>query len=155
MAAVNPDFFVNQAWTGYFSTRGDWRSVFHGIGCHNLKDLPFATFGNHMSNTSAPVAVDHRVRFRVVDTLVNGDFILQSNHFHTRDEMYSLTVLVERRTGRLSICMSRPGDTAPRALQTASRNALNTPFGIVYGIEPGSWLWLWKAEWSDRHNGPR
>lgn len=155
LAAVNPDFFVDHAWTGYLSTRGDWRSVYHGIGCHNLRDLRSANLTNHDYNTNAPVVVDHRVRFRVIDTLKNGDFILQSNYFHTRDDMYALTMLVERRTGRLSIRLSRPGDAICRPLQIGTKNALNTPFGIVYGIEPGSWLWLWKAEWSDGHNGTR
>lgn len=155
MATVGPDFFVNQAWTGYLSTRGDWRSVYHGIGCHNLRDLPSAHFVNHVSSAKVPIAVDHRVRFRIIESLANGDFVLQSNYFHTRDDMYSLTMLVERRTGRLSICMSRPGDATPRSLQAESRNALNTPFGIVYGIEPGSWLWLWKAEWSEGQSDAR
>lgn len=155
MAAVSPSFFTDHAWTGYLSTRGDWRSVYHGIGCHNLRDLPSANLVNHRYNTSAPVVIDHRVEFRVVDTLANGDFILRSNYFHTRDDMYTLSMLVERRTGRLSICMSRPGDATPKPLHIGIRNALNTPFGIVYGIEPGSWLWLWKVEWSDGYSGAR
>lgn len=155
MAAVSPDFFVDHAWTGYLSTRGDWRSVYHGIGCHNLRDLPSANLSNRMHSTNVSVVADHRVRFRVVDTLANGDYILQSNYFHTRDDMYTLTMLVERRTGRLSISMSRPGDSTPKPLQIESRNALNTPFGIVYGIEPGSWLWLWKAEWSGEDSNSR
>ncbi|KAH6638776.1 hypothetical protein C7974DRAFT_121367 [Boeremia exigua] len=152
MAAVSPEFFVNTAWTGYLTTRGDWRSVYHGIGCHNLRDLPSASFVDHMYGTDVPVVIDNTVRFRVIDTFADGDFILRSNYFHTRDDMYTLTMLVERRTGRLSICMSRPGDASPKSLQIGLRNALNTPFGIVYGIEPGSWLWLWKADWSDEQN---
>jgi hypothetical protein len=148
MATVSPDFFTDHAWTGYLTTRGDWRSVYHGIGGHNLMDLPLTGGAGHPNSTNAPVALDHTVRFRVVNTLANGDFVLQSNYFHTRDNMYTLTVLVERRTGRLSICMSRPGDPPPRALQASPRNAISTPFGIVYGIEPGSWLWLWKVDWS-------
>ncbi|KAJ4988574.1 hypothetical protein SVAN01_05865 [Stagonosporopsis vannaccii] len=152
IAAVSPSFFTDHAWTGYLSTRGDWRSVYHGIGCHNLRDLTSTNLPSRTHTTSVPMVVDHRVKFRVVDTLANGDFILQSNFFHTRDNMYTLSMLVERRTGRLSICMSRPGDATSKPLQIGTRNALNTPFGIVYGIEPGSWLWLWKAEWSDGHN---
>ena len=148
LAAVGPDFFTGHAWTGYVSTRGDWRSVYHGIGGHNLRDLPSANGFDHMCSTNVPVAVDHTVRFRVVATLANGDFIMRSNCFHTRDDMHTLSVFVERSTGRLSIRMSRPSDALPRSLQASSRNALNTPFGIVYGIEPGSWLWLWKMEWS-------
>lgn len=148
VTTIDPDFFTNHAWTGYLTTRGDWRSVYHGIGGHNLMDLPFKGATSHINGCNAPVALDHTVRFRIVNTLTNGNFVLQSNYFHTRDNMYTLTVLVERRTGRLSIYMSRPGDAAPRALQASPRNALNTPFGIVYGIEPGSWLWLWKVEWS-------
>ncbi|KAF3038974.1 hypothetical protein E8E12_002398 [Didymella heteroderae] len=148
MATNGPDFFTNHAWTGYLTTRGDWRSVYHGIGGHNLRDLPLKNAVGHMASANIPVALDHTVRFRIIDTLANGDFVLQSNYFHTRDDMYALTVLVERRTGRLSICMSRPGESPPRTLQACPRNALNTPFGIVYGIEPGSWLWLWKVEWS-------
>jgi hypothetical protein len=148
MATVSSDFFVDHAWTGYLTTRGDWRSVYHGIGGHNLRDLPWTNEARYMGSTDTTIALDHRVRFHVVDTLANGDFVLQSNYVHTRDNMYTLTMLVERRTGRLSICMSRPGVAPPRVLQTCPRNALNTPFGIVYGIEPGSWLWLWKAEWS-------
>ncbi|KAF2629244.1 hypothetical protein BU25DRAFT_420123 [Macroventuria anomochaeta] len=148
MASMSPDFFTDHTWTGYVSTRGDWRSVYHGIGGHNLRDLPLGKGFDHMRTTNGPVAIDHTVRFRVIDTLANGDFILRSNYFHTRDDMYTLAMLVERRTGRLSICMSRPGDASPKALQTGSKNALNTPFGIVYGIEPGSWLWLWKSEWA-------
>ena len=111
-------------------------------------DLPLAGGTGDLNSPNAPVALDHTVRFRVVNTLSNGDFVLQSNYFHTRDNMYTLTVLVEKRTGRMSICMSRPGDSPPHGLQASPRNALNTPFGIVYGIEPGSWLWLWKVEWS-------
>lgn len=148
MATIGPDFFTNNAWTGYLTTRGDWRSVYHGIGGHNLRDLPLTNGIDHMGSAAGLVALNRTVRFRVVDTLANGDFVLRSNYFHTRDNMYILTVLVERRTGRLSICMSRPGDALPRTLQACPRNALSTPFGIVYGIEPGSWLWLWKAEWS-------
>lgn len=148
MVTIGPDFFTNYAWTGYLTTRGDWRSVYHGIGGHNLRDLPLTNGFEHMGSATGLVALDRTVRFHVVDTLANGDFVLQSNYFHTRDNMYTLTVLVERRTGRLSVCMSRPGDALPRTLQAYPRNALNTPFGIVYGIEPGSWLWLWKAEWS-------
>lgn len=151
MAAVKPDFFTDHAWTGYVSTRGDWRSVYHGIGCHNLRDLSSAQTINDMYGEDKAVAVDETVRFQVVDTLVNGDFVLRSNYFHTRDCMYTLSILVEKRTGRLSVCMSGPDDATPRSLQTSSRNGLNTPFGIVYGIEPGSWLWLWKAEWSARY----
>lgn len=148
MATIGPDFFVDHAWTGYLTTRGDWRSVYHGIGGHNLMDLPLAGGIGDLNSPNAPVALDHTVRFRVVNTLSNGDFVLQSNYFHTRDNMYTLTVLVEKRTGRMSIFMSRPGDSPPRGLLASPRNALNTPFGIVYGIEPGSWLWLWKVEWS-------
>ncbi|KAF1925010.1 uncharacterized protein M421DRAFT_267072 [Didymella exigua CBS 183.55] len=148
MATVDPVFFTSHAWTGYLTTRGDWRSVYHGIGGHNLRDLPLTNGLDHAGSASFPIALDHTVRFRVVDTLANGDFVLQSNYFHTRDDMYTMTVLVEKRTGRLSICMLRPDDAPPRAIQAYPRNALNTPFGIVYGIEPGSWLWLWKTEWS-------
>lgn len=148
MTTISPDFFTDHVWTGYLTTRGDWRSVYHGIGGHNLMDLPLLGDNSHLNGTDTPVALDHTVRFRVVSTLMNGDFVLQSNYFHTRNNMYTLTVLVEKRTGRLSICMSRPGDLPPRALQASPRNALSTPFGIVYGIEPGSWLWLWKVKWS-------
>ena len=148
MAAVQPSFFTDHAWTGYVSTRGDWRSVYHGIGCHNLRDVPSAKTVSHTYNEDAAIAFEQTVRFEVVETLPNGNFILRSNYFHTRNDMYTLNVLVEKRTGRLSVGMSRPGDEASRSLQIGSRNGLNTPFGIVYGIEPGSWLWLWKAEWS-------
>lgn len=147
-ATIGPDFFTTHAWTGYLTSRGDWRSLYHGIGGRNLNDLPLTNGADHVGSANAPVPLDHTARFRVVDTFANGDFVLRSNYFHTRDNMYTLTVLVERRTGRLSICMSHPGDPPPQALQACPRNALNTPFGIVYGIEPGSWLWLWKAEWS-------
>ena len=155
MASVSPNFFTDCVWTGYVSSRGDWRSVYHGIGGHNLRDLPSTKGLESMCGTAVSVAVDHMVRFRVVNVLAGGDFILQSNYFHTRDNMYTLTMLVEKRTGRLSISMSRPGDTTPRSLQTRSRNAVNTPFGIVYGIEPGSWLWLWKSDWSAGSKGTR
>lgn len=148
VATLGSDFFTDQPWTGFLTTRGDWRSVYHGIGGHNLRDLPLVNGSDHTGSTSAPIALDHTVSFRVVDNLANGDFVLQSNYFHTRDDMYTLTILVERRTGRMTICMSRPGDAPPRALETSPKNALITSFGIVYGIEPGSWLWLWKSEWS-------
>jgi hypothetical protein len=148
MATVSPNVFTDHAWTGYVSTRGDWRSVYHGIGGHNLRDLPSSKGLHGMCEADVSVAVDHMVRFRVVDVLANGDFILRSNYFHTRDDMYTLTMLVEKRTGRLSIDMLRPGDVTSKSLQTNPRNALNTPFGIVYGIEPGSWLWLWRSDWS-------
>lgn len=148
LATVNPEFFTDCAWTGYISTRGDWRSVYHGIGGHNLKDLPPSKGLDQMSGTSVPIAVDHTVRFRVVDTLANGDFVLQSNYLHTRNDICTLTMLVEKLTGRLSIRISRLGDATPKSLQNHPRNALSTPFGVVYGIEPGSWLWLWKSDWS-------
>lgn len=146
VASVAPSFFTEDSWTGYISTRGDWRSVYHGIGGHNLNDLPSSKELKRLSDV--PTAVDHVVRFHVADTLASGDFILQSNFFHTRNDMYTLTMLVERRTGRLSVCLSRLGEPTPKALQVDLRNALNTPFGIVHGIEPGSWLWLWKSTWS-------
>lgn len=153
MATVSPDYFTHHTWTGYVSTRGDWRSVYHGIGCHNLRDLRSTEIDNHTHGNGTAVAVDQTVKFQVVETLANGDFILRSNYFHTRDDMYTLSILVEKRTGRLSVCLSGPGDVAPMSWQAASRNGLNTPFGIVYGIEPGSWLWLWKAEWSASTTG--
>ncbi|KAF3009572.1 hypothetical protein E8E13_005894 [Curvularia kusanoi] len=131
--AVKPNLFTEHAWTGYISTRGDWRSVYHGIGGRNLRDVASAKMTNQTKIEGDAVVVDQVVRFRVVETLFNGDFVLQSNYFHTRDGMYTLRMLAEHRTGRLS---------------TGSRNGINTPFGIIYGIEPGSWLWLWKAEWS-------
>lgn len=146
VASVEPSEFTGDSWTGYISTRGDWRSVYHGIGGHNLKDLPSSDQLGRMSNV--PIAIDHKVIFHVADFLASGDFILRSNYFHTRDDMYTLTMLVEKCTGRLSISMSRLGEPTPKAWRTDLRNALNTPFGIVYGIEPGSWLWLWKSSWS-------
>ncbi|KAF9691293.1 hypothetical protein EKO04_010881 [Ascochyta lentis] len=146
VASVAPSFFTETSWTGYISTRGDWRSVYHGIGGHNLKDLSSSKALDHMSN--GPTSVDHAVRFQVADILASGDFVLRSNFFHTRNDMYTLIMLVESRTGRLSVCMSRLGDSTPKLLQKNVRNALNTPFGIVHGIEPGSWLWLWKSSWS-------
>jgi hypothetical protein len=148
VASVNPNFFTENAWTGYITTRGDWRSVYHGIGGHNLRDLPSGDGLDRIYGADSSITIDPTVRFRVVDTLANGDFILKSNYFHTRDSMYTLTILVERQTGRLSVCLSRLGDPVPKSLQKNLRNALNTPFGIVYGIEPGSWLWLWKSNWS-------
>jgi hypothetical protein len=144
IASVTSEFFTDTAWTGYISTRGDWRSVYHGIGGDNLGDLG----QDGIRGVDAQVAVDSMVKFRVMDTLSSGDFILQSNLFHTRDGMYTLTILVERRTGRLSVSMSRSCDSGSKSLQNNLKNALNTPFGIVYGIEPGSWLWLWKSDWS-------
>lgn len=155
MAAVNPDYFTHHAWTGYVSTRGDWRSVYHGIGCHNLRDLPSMDKLNQIHSNGTAVTIDQTVQFQIVETLANGDFILRSNYFHTRDDMYTLSILVEKRTGRLSVCMAGPGDAAPMSLQAKPRNGLNTPFGIVYGIEPGSWLWLWRAEWSADKTGRR
>lgn len=146
-ATVRPEFFTDHVWTGYISTRGDWRSVYHGIGGHNLRDLPSSEILNRVCSADVSVAVDSTVRFHVVNTLTTGDFVLRSNYFHTRDSMYTLVLLVEQQTGRLSVCMSRTGEPATKPLQTNLKNAITTPFGIVYGIEPGSWLWLWKSDW--------
>jgi hypothetical protein len=92
--------------------------------------------------------VDGFVRLRVVKILESGDFILESNCFHTLADIYVLTVLVRRKTGHLHISTTSPGRPTMLPDEFAVSNAVVTPFGIVHGIEPGRWLWLWKTAWS-------
>jgi hypothetical protein len=144
-ATTTPAFFTDCDWTGYFSSRGDWRSVFHGIGGG---DEYVAQNLHRTGSTASASTIDGFVRFRVVKILESGDFILKSNCFHTLADIYTLTVLVRRKTGHLQISTSSPGRPTVLPDEFAVSNAVVTPFGIVHGIEPGRWLWLWKTAWS-------
>jgi hypothetical protein len=144
-ATTMPAFFTDSDWTGYFSSRGDWRSVLHGIGGGNQ----YVAQNLHLSGSAAlPSTVDRVVKFRLVTAFESGDFVMQSNCFHTLAGLHILTVLVRRKTGHLSMTVSAPGDPVALPTTNAVSNAVVTPFGIVYGIEPGRWLWLWKTAWS-------
>jgi hypothetical protein len=144
-ATTTPTFFTNSDWTGYFSSRGDWRSVFHGIGGGNTY---LAQNLQRAGNATVPSTVDQVVKFQLVKTFPSGDFVMQSNCFHTLADLHILTVLVRRKTGQLSVSLSSPGKPISLPTEHAVSNAVITPFGVVYGIEPGRWLWLWKTAWS-------
>ncbi|KAF2125380.1 hypothetical protein P153DRAFT_389540 [Dothidotthia symphoricarpi CBS 119687] len=142
-AMTTPSFFTEDEWTGYFSTRGDWRSVYQGVGGYSDE----AVKSGRRASVCEP-AVESVVRFRVVRTHENGDFVLRSNRFHTPTEQHVLTMLVERKTGRLTASLDNSCKSIEDVSGSEVRNAVITPFGIVHGVRPGEWMWLWKSRWS-------
>lgn len=140
---TTPDFFTQDEWTGYFSTRGDWRSVYHGVGGY----CDEAVRNGRRASVCGP-AVESVVRFKVVKSWPNGDFVLRSNRFHTPADQHVLTLFVERQTGRLTALLDNPCPLTESTLDVQARNAVVTPFGIVHGVRPGEWMWLWKSRWS-------
>lgn len=142
-------FFTGDGLTVYFSvSKGDTLS-FNGIGDYNA-DLVYNNDIGQWRDVFGQLPhgrdFDPIVRFQLVSPYQasHETYTLNSNNFYSGVELHRLTVVVEKRMGKMDI---DHWNRAPNGFYISE--AVVTPFGLVSGLIPNKfWLWLWKKSWS-------
>jgi hypothetical protein len=143
---LTPSFFTAEEWTGYFTAvvMPGYSIRVDGIGGPHHDG-----FDNPVTGSSAPPGnfpngrhFESVVRFQLAEQRHNGLYVLQSNNFHSENMLNRLTITVSPQSGLLIVQYWVPMGTG-----LLTSEGVMTPFGIIAGIIPGMWMWLWKVSW--------
>lgn len=157
---ATPEFFEDGEWTGSFAYTGLWGVEAQGVAqardifdCIGGKNRLVQLNGLDRPNNRYDFVIEPVARFKTVvendqeggDFMLRSSFVLRSNCFYSQMGSHVLEMRVEKETGLIDIkeWNAQGGKVGER------RGAVLTPFGIVgpLGLD-GSWMWLWKREWS-------
>ena len=134
-AMTDPDFLVDEEWTGYFGYPDPFE-----LWIHVVEDL--APVGGRLLNPHPQHFGERTVRFHVV-RVDPSTIVLRSNCFHTWSCDYILGLTIDKNTGIIIIDQYNSAGAI-----TSSHPGVITPFGIVGSQYSITWMWLWKTSWT-------
>lgn len=134
-AMTDPDFLVDEEWTGYFGYPDPFE-----LWIHVVEDL--APVGGKLLNPHPQHSGERTVRFHVV-RVDPSTVVLRSNCFHTWSRDYILGLTIDKNTGIIIIDKYNSAGAI-----TESHPGVITPFGIVDSQYSITWMWLWKISWT-------